>query len=132
MPIDCRTESNGRLRHILTIDQHTLYADLSISSGGEGSAPGPHDYFDAALAACKSTTAMLYARSHGWKLDRVNVHIDRDDSNERQGTYVLRVKVGFEGALSEAEKSRLLEIVGRCPVHKLMTTATIDIQTSSL
>ena len=101
MPIDCRTESNGRLRHILTIDQHTLYADLSISSGGEGSAPGPHDYFDAALAACKSTTAMLYARSHGWKLDRVNVHIDRDDSNERQGTYVLRVKVGFEGALSE-------------------------------
>jgi putative redox protein len=132
MSIDCRTETNGKFRHVLTIDRHTLYADMPLASGGEASGPGAHDYFDASLAACKALTAMVYAKSHGLALDRVNVHLERDDSQERQGTYVLRVKVGFEGALSEAEKAKLLEIVGRCPVHKLMTTATIDIQTSSL
>jgi hypothetical protein len=30
--------------------------------------------------------------------------------------------------VSDAQKSRLFEIAGRCPVHKLMTTATIDIR----
>jgi putative redox protein len=132
MSIDSRTETSGQFKQRLTIDRHTLYADMPIETGGGAAGPGAHDYFDASLAACKALTAMIYARSHGLALDRVNIHIDRDDSRERQGVYVLQVRVGFEGALSEAEKSKLLEIVGRCPVHKLMTSATIDIRTSPL
>ena len=132
MSIELQTEVSGGLKHRVTIDGHVLYADMPADAGGTASGPGAHDLFDASLAVCKAMTAMLYARSHGVPLDRVHVKIDRDDSNERKGVYVLQVRVGFEGALSEAQKAKLLEIVGRCPVHKLMTAATIDIRTSAL
>lgn len=132
MSIDSRTENVGKYRQVLQIDARTLHADVSVAAGGEDSAPDPHDYFDASLATCKALTAAMYAKLHKYALDRVIVHIERDGSAERQGTYVLKVKVGFEGALTEAEKQRLHDIVTRCPIHKLMTTTTIDIQTAPL
>jgi putative redox protein len=128
MTIDCRTETSGRLTQLLIIGPHTLRADMPIESGGDANGPGAHDLFDASLAVCKAHTAMLYARSHGLALDRVEVHVERDAARERQGEYVIQIRIGFEGALSDAQKSRLFEIAGRCPVHKLMTTATIDIR----
>jgi putative redox protein len=132
MTIDCRTETPGQFRQILQIDAHTLHVDLLAASGGEGSAPDGHDYFDASLAACKALTAAWYAKAHKIALDRVNVHVERDGSAERQGTYVLKVKIGYEGALTDADRQKLHEAVTRCPIHKLMTTTKVDIQTAPL
>jgi len=129
MSIDCRTEPRGRLRHVLTIDAHTLVADMPPASGGDASGPSSHDYFDASLAACMGQTAMLYARSHGIPLERVHLRVERDVSREREGTYVLNVTVGLEGELSNEHRVRLLQIVDRCPVHKLMTMTTVEIHT---
>jgi putative redox protein len=128
MTIRSQTESPPIVRQVVTIDAHTLHADVGAASGGTGSAPGPHDYFDAALATCKALTASVYARSHAIALDRVIVEVDRDDTQERQGTYALTVRLTFEGALTDAEKQRLHDIVSRCPIHKLMTTSTVEIR----
>jgi len=132
MSIDCLTEPRGRLRHVLTIDAHTLVADMPLASGGDASGPSPHDYFDASLATCKALTAMIYARSHGIPLERVHLRVERDDTREREGTYVLNVTVGFEGGLSVEQRARLLQIVDHCPVHKLMTATTIEIRTKGV
>lgn len=105
---------------------------MGLAAGGQASAPGAHDYFEMSLAACKALTAAVYAKARGIALDRVEVHVERDDSRERKGTYLLRVKLAFFGALSEAEKHKLHEIVGRCPIHKLMTTTTIEVETAPL
>ena len=131
MPVDVRTEKDRATRHVVTIDGRTLHADLGVEAGG-GTAPGAHDYFDASLAVCKALTAVAYARVKGFALDRVEAHVERDDSKEREGTYVLRVRLAFHGALSDAEKQRIHEVLGRCPIHKLMTTATVDVQTAPL
>jgi putative redox protein len=128
MAISCFTEVPGAFRQVIKVDAHTLHADIPAALGGQDSAPGPHDYFDASLAACKALTVLLYAKSHHIALDRVEAHIQRDDSRERQGTYVLRVKLEFFGALSETEKQKLHDIASRCPVHKLMTTTEIQIE----
>jgi putative redox protein len=132
MTIDCRTETAGRLTHLVTIGPHTLRADMPVESGGDAKGPGAHDLFDASLAVCKAHTAMLYARLHGLALDRVEVHVERDAARERQGEYVLQLRIAFEGELSDAQKSKLFEIAGRCPVHKLMTSARIDIRMTLL
>lgn len=128
MPIRSQTENPPTFRQIVSIDAHTLHADVGEALGGTGSAPGPHDYFDAALATCKALTASVYARSHGIALDRVIVEVERDDSQERKGTYVLTVQLRFEGALTEAERLKLHDIVSRCPIHKLMTTSTVEVR----
>lgn len=132
MTIDSQTETSGAFRQVLHSGAHTFHADVPPPLGGEDSAPGPHDYFDASLAACKALTATWYAKRHGIALERVETRVERDDTHEREGTYSLRVKLAFHGALSAQDKQRLYEAVARCPVHKLMTSSTIEIITEPL
>ena len=49
--IDCQTERPGEYPQVLRVRAHTLHADVGPDSGSTDSAPGAHDYFDAALAA---------------------------------------------------------------------------------
>jgi putative redox protein len=132
MIVDCETETAGAFRQILHVAGHTLHADITVAAGGGGSAPGPHEYFDASLAACKALTAAVYAKSRNIALERVEVHVTRDDSKEREGTYKLSVKVAFHGGLSDAEKQKLHEVIQRCPIHKLMTSSTVEITSEPL
>jgi putative redox protein len=131
MSVHVATEAPGGTRQIVTIDAHTLHADTTTATGG-GTAPNPHDLFDTALATCKAITVALYARHKGIALDRIVVEIARDDAREKEGTYVLDVRLAFEGNLGEAEQKRLHEVAARCPVHKLMTTSTVEIRQAPL
>jgi putative redox protein len=130
MSVTTYNEVPTQLRQVITVDAHTLRADVSKASGGDGSAPDPHDYFDTSLATCKAITLSMYARSHGIPLERVTVHVERDNSQERQGTYVLNAKLTFQGKLSAEQEQKLAEIADRCPIHKLMTTATVEVRTT--
>jgi putative redox protein len=132
MTIDCETAQPNEYAQVLRIRNHTLGADMSVESGGHDSAPGSHDYFDAALAACKTLTATWYARKNGMPLERVEAHVTRDDSEERAGKYVLRVRLAFHGPLTEEQRTRIYAAVTRCPVHKLMTTTDVIIETEPL
>lgn len=130
MTITAKTEQTGAIRQVVRIGAHTLHADVAAALGGNDSAPGPHDYFDASLAACKALTAHYFAKSRGYALETVEVQIERDDSRERQGTYGLRVSVSFAGGLSEEEKRKIYDVLERCPIHKLMTKTTVEIATA--
>jgi putative redox protein len=117
---------------VIKIRKHTFRADVSIAGGGEDSAPGAHDYFDAALAACKTTTALWYARRNQIPLERVEADIERDDSEERKGKYVLKVRLKFHGPLTPEQRTRIYNAISACPVHKLMTTTDVVIETAPL
>lgn len=126
--IAVRTETPGRSRQIVRIGAATFAVDLSADAGGTGTDPNPHDLFDASLAACKALTAVVYARAREIALETVAVEVTRDDSKEKQGEYILSVRLSFEGGLSDAEKQKLHDVVARCPVHKLMTASTVEIR----
>ncbi|MGO8991999.1 MAG: OsmC family protein [Polyangiaceae bacterium] len=130
--IDCQTERPNEFPQVLRVRAHTLRADVGTAEGSTDSAPSPHDYFDAALAACKTLTATWYAKKNGIPLERVESHVERDDTQERQGTYVLKVKLAFHGPLSAEQRAKLYDVVGRCPIHKLMTTTDVKVETAPL
>lgn len=130
--IHSQTEVPNTFPQVITIRKHTLRADVSETLGSTDSAPGAHDYFDAALAACKTLTATWYARRNQIPLERVEVHIESDDSEERKGKYVLRVRLAFHGPLSSEQRTKLYNAVSACPVHKLMTTSEVVIETAPL
>jgi putative redox protein len=132
MTIECKNEVDGVFRQVVRVGAHTLYADVAVTLGGAASAPSPHDYFDASLATCKALTAMMYAKKHSIALDHVDVVVDRDAAREREGTYVLRVRLAYSGALSDDDKQRLHDAVSRCPIQKLMTTATVQVDVAPL
>jgi putative redox protein len=127
--IDCQTERPGEYPQVLRVREHTLRADVGPASGSTDSAPGAHDYFDAALAACKALTGTWYAKRHGIPLERVESHVERDDSDERRGKYRLRVRVAFHGPMTDEQRAALRRAVGACPIHKLMTTTDVEIET---
>jgi len=130
--IDCETEKPRAFPQRLAVRAHHLRSDLLPADGGDDSAPGPHDYFDAALAACKALTATWFAKKNGFPLERVETHVERDDSREREGVYALKVRLAFHGPLTEEQRKRLYAAAGKCPIHKLMTTAEIAVETEPL
>jgi putative redox protein len=131
--IHAETEKVGAFRQVLHFDQagHTIFSDSAKDGGGGETAPGPHDLFDASLAACKALTAHWYAKQRNYRLERVTAVLERDDSKEREGQYGLTVTLQFHGPLTDEQRARLLDVVGRCPVHKLMTTVDVTITTKA-
>lgn len=119
----------GKMKHTVTVRQHSFVVDEPESNGGEDSGPTPHDLYDSALAACKAMTTLWYANRQHIPVEGIEVTVDRDDSEERQGTYRLRVTLALTGPLTEAERQKLLEVASKCPVHRLMAQATTEIRT---
>lgn len=130
--VHARTEVPNLFPQVIRVREHTFRADVPENVGSTDSAPGPHDYFDAALAACKTTTAIWYARRNKIPLERVEATVTRDDSQERKGKYVLRVELKYHGPLSDEQRAKLHAAIEGCPVHKLMTTSEVVIETAPL
>ena len=129
MSITLRKSDSGIYRQTIRIHQHTLFADVAKELGGDDSAPDPHDYYDAALAACKAITVMMYAKRKQLPLDYIDIEITRDNSREAEGIYVLNVQLKLLGSLTEEQRAQLAAIADKCPIHKLMTQAKTEVNT---
>ena len=127
--IETETAKPGEFPQIVRVRAHTLAADVGAESGSSDSAPGAHDYFDVALATCKALTATWYAKRHAIPLERVETRIESDATNERAGVYKLTVRLTFHGPMSDEQRASLHRAIAQCPIHKLMTTAEIQIET---
>ena len=127
--VDSTTDRPAEYPQTVRVRTHSFHADISEKSGGADSAPGPHDYFDASLAACKALTAQWYAKRHAIPLERVDSHVESDDTDERKGIYRFKVRVTFHGAaLTDEHRAQLARAIEACPIHKLMTTADVQIE----
>lgn len=124
-----RADGPAALAQSLRIRDHAFTTDASVAEGGDDAGPSPHDLYDAALGACKALTVMWYARKKGIPVDDIRTVVERDDSEERKGTYRLATKLQISGALSDAQVQELSAVAQKCPVHKLMTTVTTEITT---
>jgi uncharacterized OsmC-like protein/alpha/beta superfamily hydrolase len=121
----------GRFAQDVHIGRHRLRADEPESFGGNDAGPGPYDLLLASLGACTSMTLRMYAERKGLPLDRIEVRLTRDkihaedckDCETREGKLdEIRREVRIEGELDAAQRSRLLEIADKCPVHRTLTS----------
>lgn len=126
--IETETIVAGEYPQTVRVRNHAFTADASVSSGGNDTAPGPHDLFDASLAACRAITAMWFAKRKGIPLERVDTRVESDDTDERKGVYRFRVHVSFHGPLTDEQRAALHRAADACPITKLMTKAEITIE----
>lgn len=127
MSISVRRDGTTGTRHTVRIRNEAFAADVT-QPDGQGAAT-PHDLYDASLAACKALTVMLYAQRKNMPIEDIEVLVDRDDSAERKGVYRLKTSLRVTGALDETQRAELLRVAAKCPVHKLMTEVTTEIET---
>jgi putative redox protein len=106
----------GTLRQEVVIDgQHRLITDEPARVGGDGSAPAPHELFPAALAACVSTTVVMYARAKGWELAGVAVDVDYDHHATPRR---FEIVIELDGELSDMQVARLEKVARACPLRR--------------
>ena len=129
MQLTTTRDRTGKMRHVAAIRHHRVPVDEMPAVGGEDTGPTPHDLYDAALAACKAITMVWYANRKQIPLEDVEVTVQRDDADERTGTYRLRASLVLGGPLTDAQREELRNVAAKCPVHKLMTQATTEVAT---
>jgi putative redox protein len=113
----------GTLRQEVLIDgRHHLVTDEPESVGGGGSAPAPHELFPAALAACVSTTIVMYARTKSWPLDTVEVDVDYD---HRSTPRRFDVVVHLDPSLPPELVRRLEKVAAGCPVRRAVESGIV-------
>ena len=120
--------------------RHRIVADEPASVGGTDTGPSPYDLLLAALGACTSMTVAMYARRKAWPLEEVAVHLRHSrihatdcaecETNEGMLDRIER-DIHFTGPLTDEQRSKLLEIANKCPVHRTLTSE-IDIETRAI
>ncbi|MFN8528386.1 MAG: OsmC family protein [Anaerolineae bacterium] len=122
---------------IITTRGLTLIADEPPEDGGTNQGMKPTELLIASLAACAAITAKMYAQRKGWPLTSVEIDADFEKIKARdypayQGEsdiiHEIKQRIIFKGDLDADQRARLLEIAGKCPVHRVLTSPNFLIE----
>jgi putative redox protein len=105
--------------HALSIRKHEVTVDEPESVGGTDTGPNPQELLAGSLASCTAITIEMYAERKGWDVGAVEVEVDH--SSDAPGHARFDVLIKIPESLSDAQRERLQEIAGKCPVHRALT-----------
>lgn len=109
--------------------RHHLVADEPVRVGGTDEGPTPYDLLNGALGACTAITLRMYADRKNLPLEAVEVRVNHskihanecEECESEKGTVDhFERELKLFGPLDEAQRTRLLEIADRCPVHRTL------------
>jgi putative redox protein len=123
--------NSGSMRFVqnISIGAHAFQADEPSEHAGNDAGPNPHELLLAALGACASITVQMYADRKQWPVEGVHVSLSyvkvpAEGQPDAKTGMVDGIEMGIScsGDLSPDQQRRLLEIAGRCPVHRMLTS----------
>ena len=70
-------------------------------------------------------TVLLYSRRKGWQVEGVTVEcshrrVSRAGSESGAPQEEIRSRITIEGDLTDDQRDRILQIAGRCPIHRTL------------
>jgi putative redox protein len=125
----CVNSGSKRFVQNISVGPHVFQADEPIASGGNDVGLDPHELLLAALGACASITVQMYAGRKQWPVEGVHIYLSyvkvlaEGQFDAKTGmSDAIEMGISFSGDLPQDQQRRLLEIAGRCPVHRMLTS----------
>lgn len=110
------------LRLEAKFDDFTVVADQPIRYKGDGSAPGPFDYFLASSAMCAAYFVKVYCLARDIPTD--NIRLSQNNIVDPQNRYnqIFKIQVELPDDISEKDRQGILRSIERCTVKKVVQT----------
>ena len=110
------------LRLEAKFDDFSVIADQPIRYKGDGSAPGPFDYFLASSALCAAYFVKVYCSSRDISTENIRLSqnniVDPDDRYNQ----IFQIQVELPDSVSEKDRKGILRSIDRCTVKRVVQT----------
>ncbi|EST14944.1 hypothetical protein EDP1_2298 [Pseudomonas putida S610] len=110
------------LRLEAKFDDFTVIADQPIRYKGDGSAPGPFDYFLASSALCAAYFVKLYCQTRGIPTDNIRLSQNNIVDPENRYNQVFKIQVELPEDITDKDRQGILRSIERCTVKKVVQT----------
>ena len=109
-----------KLRLEAKFDDFTVVADQPIRYKGDGSAPGPFDYFLASSALCAAYFVKLYCDTRNISTDNIRLSQNNIVDPENRYKQVFQIQVELPADISAKDRQGILRSIDRCTVKKVV------------
>lgn len=109
-----------KLRLEAKFDDFTVVADQPIRYKGDGSAPGPFDYFLASSALCAAYFVKLYCETRRIPTDNIRLSQNNIVDPENRYRQIIKIQVELPADISSKDRQGILRSIDRCTVKKVV------------
>jgi ribosomal protein S12 methylthiotransferase accessory factor len=109
-----------KLRLEAKFDDFTVIADQPIRYKGDGSAPGPFDYFLASSALCAAYFVKLYCDTRNISTEHIRLSQNNIVDPENRYQQIFKIQVELPEDISANDRQGILRSIERCTVKKVV------------
>jgi len=109
-----------KLRLEAKFDDFTVIADQPIRYKGDGSAPGPFDYFLASSALCAAYFVKLYCVTRNIPTENIRLSQNNIVDPENRYQQIFKIQVELPADISDKDRQGILRSIDRCTVKKVV------------
>ena len=109
-----------KLRLEAKFDDFTVIADQPIRYKGDGSAPGPFDYFLASSALCAAYFVKLYCETRNLSTENIRLSQNNIVDPENRYQQIFKIQVELPEDISATDRQGILRSIERCTVKKVV------------
>jgi ribosomal protein S12 methylthiotransferase accessory factor len=109
-----------KLRLEARFDDFTVVADQPIRYKGDGSAPGPFDYFLASSALCAAYFVKLYCLTRNIPTENIRLSQNNIVDPEDRYQQIFKIQVELPADISAKDRQGILRSIERCTVKKVV------------
>ena len=110
------------LRLEAKFDDFTVIADQPIRYKGDGSAPGPFDYFLASSALCAAYFVKVYCQARDIPTENIRLSQNNIVDPENRYKQIFKIQIELPADISDKDRQGILRSIDRCTVKKVVQT----------
>src|SRR5690554_66133 len=110
------------LRLEAKFDDFTVISDQPVRYKGDGSAPGPFDYFLASSAMCAAYFVKVYCNARDIPTDNIRLSQNNIVDPENRYKQIFKIQVELPEDISDKDRQGIIRSIDRCTVKKVVQT----------